>query len=141
VVVVLPDHLHEIWTLPQSDADYPKRWMLIKSGFSRCIPKNEYRRKSHITKGERGIWQRRYWEHMIRDERDYEQHVNYVHWPLMRSRHLCIPAHRNPVKHDYVEKAVDWKHSSILRYIKDGIIDTNLGIAETFTGDDYGERT
>jgi putative transposase len=60
--VVLQDHLHAIWTLPQSDADYPKRWMLIKSGFSRCIPKNEYRRKSRITKGERGIWQRRYWD-------------------------------------------------------------------------------
>jgi putative transposase len=81
---------------------------------------------------------------MIRDERDYEQHVNYVHWPLMRSlrsRHLYIPAHRNPVKHGYVEKAVDWKHSSIHRYIKDEIIDTNWGVAETFTGDDYGGRT
>jgi putative transposase len=64
---------------------------------------------------------------MIRDERDYEQHVNYVHY--------------NPVKHGYVEKAVVWKHSSIHRYIKDGIIDPNCGIAETFKGDNYGERT
>ena len=126
-MVVLPDHLHAIWTLPKDDADYPKRWMLIKSGFSRRIPKNEYRRKSRITKGERGIWQRRYWEHMIRDERDYEQHVNYVHY--------------NPVKHGCVEKAVEWKHSSIHRYIKDGIIDPNWGISETFKGDNYGERT
>jgi putative transposase len=101
--------------------------MLIKSGFSRRIPKNEYRRKSLITKGERGIWQRRYWEHLIRDERDFEQHVNYVHY--------------NPVKHGYVEKAVDWKNSSIHRYIKNGIIDSNWGIAETFKGDNYGERT
>ncbi|MGD8941024.1 MAG: transposase, partial [Gammaproteobacteria bacterium] len=53
-MVVLPDHLHAIWTLPKDDADYPKRWMLIKSGISRRIPKNEYRRKSRITKGERG---------------------------------------------------------------------------------------
>ena len=126
-MVVLPDHLHAIWALPKNDAEYPKRWMLIKSGFSRHIPKNEYRRKSRITKGERGIWQHRYWEHMIRDERDYEQHVNYVPY--------------NPVRHGYVEKAVEWKHSSIHRYIKDGIIDPNWGISETFKGDNYGERT
>jgi putative transposase len=61
-MVVLPDHLHAIWTLPKDDADYPKRWMLIKSIFSRRNPKNEYRRKSRIRKGERGIWQRRYWD-------------------------------------------------------------------------------
>ena len=126
-MVVLPDHLHAIWTLPKDEADYPKRWMLIKSGFSRRIPKNEYRRKNRITKGERGIWQRRYWEHMIRDERDFEQHMNYIHY--------------NPVKHGYVAKAVEWKHSSIHRYIKEGIIDPNWGISETFEGDNYGERT
>jgi hypothetical protein len=75
---------------------------------------------------------------------EYEQHVNYVHLPLLhflRPRHLCIPAHRNPVKHGYVEKAVDWKHSSIHRYIEDGIIDSNWGIAETIKGYNYGERT
>ena len=61
-MVVLPDHLHSIWTLPKEDWDYPKRWMLIKSKFSRNIPKLEFRRKSRIAKGERGIWQRRYWD-------------------------------------------------------------------------------
>ena len=102
-MVVLPDHVHTMWTLPKGDADYPKRWMLMKSEFSRRIPKGEYRRKSRINKGERGIWQRRYWEHLIRDERDYEQHVNYIHY--------------TPVKHGYVERAVEWKYSSIHRYI------------------------
>ncbi len=61
-MVVLPDHLHAIWTLPEGDADYPMRWSLVKAGFSRCIPADERRSKSRIAKGERGIWQRRYWE-------------------------------------------------------------------------------
>jgi putative transposase len=126
-IVVLPDHLHTIWTLPKEDSDYPKRWMLIKSGFSRNIPKLEFRRKSRIVKGERGIWQRRYWEHMIRDERDYEQHVNYIHY--------------NPVKHGYVAKAAEWEHSSIHRYINRGIIDKNWGCADFSQGHDFGERT
>ena len=126
-IVVLPDHLHAMWTLPQDDADFSKRWMLIKSGFSRHIPKNEYRRKSRIVKGERGIWQRRYWEHLIRDAWDYEQHVNYIQY--------------KPVKHGYVEKAADWKLSSIHHYIKEGLIDRNWGTADIFQGDNYGERT
>ena len=62
-MVVLPDHLHSIWRLPPDDADFPKRWSLIKSGFSRSLPKEEIVRKSHELKRERGIWQRRYWEH------------------------------------------------------------------------------
>ena len=124
-MVVLPDHLHALWTLPQAEADYSKRWMLIKSGFSRRIPKNEYRRESRILKGERGLWQRRYWEHLIRDERDYEQHVNYIHF--------------NPVKHGYVANAAAWKHSSIHRYIKEGIIGPDWGVQDAFQGDHYGE--
>jgi putative transposase len=126
-MVVLPDHLHAIWTLPKEDADYPKRWMLIKSRLSRRIPKSEYRRKSRISKGERGVRQRRYWEHMIRNERDFEQHVNYVHY--------------NPVKHGYVEKAVEWKHSSIQRYIKEGVISHNWGSKDIFQRDNFGDRT
>ncbi len=62
-MVVLPDHLHAIWTLPKNDNDFAKRWVLIKSGFSRCIPKQEIITESRIKKGERGIWQKRYWEH------------------------------------------------------------------------------
>jgi len=107
--------------------DYPKRWMLIKSGYSRSIHNTEYRRKSRINKGERGIWQRRYWEHVIRNEEDYEQHVNYIHF--------------NPVKHGHVNRPVDWEFSSIHRFIRNGIIARNWGIADTFNGDRYGERT
>ena len=79
-MVVLPEHLHAIWSLPKNDNDFAKRWMLIKSNFSRQLPKTERINRSRKTKGERGIWQRRYWEHLIRDEIDYQRHVEYIHY-------------------------------------------------------------
>ncbi|MDH5571151.1 MAG: transposase [Gammaproteobacteria bacterium] len=108
-MVILPDHLHAIWTLPQTDKDYATRWGLIKSGFSRQLPKLERINKSRIDKGERGIWQRRYWEHLIRDERDFNNHVDYIHY--------------NPVKHGYIKRPVDWPYSSIHKFIETGLID------------------
>ena len=78
-IVVLPDHLHCIWTLPPGDADYKTRWALIKAGFSRAIPPGERRSVSRVKRGGRGIWQRRYWEHLIRDNLDFEWHVDYIH--------------------------------------------------------------
>jgi len=106
-MVVLPDHLHALLTLPTNDNDFATRWMLIKSGFSRQLPKLEYIDDSRKRKGERGIWQRRYWEHLIRDERDFEKHVEYIHY--------------NPVKHGHVKQAVDWPYSTIHRYIAKGL--------------------
>ena len=106
-MVVLPDHLHAIWTLPAGDSDYSMRWMLVKAGFSRQLPALEQRSPSRTAKGERGIWQRRFWEHLIRDERDFERHVDYIHF--------------NPVKHGLASRAVDWPHSSIHRYIRLGL--------------------
>jgi REP element-mobilizing transposase RayT len=79
-IVVLPDHLYCIWTLPDGDSNYKTRWALIKAGFSRKIPTMERRSKSRNNRGERGIWQRRFWEHMIRDERDFCRHADYAHW-------------------------------------------------------------
>jgi len=111
--VVLPDHLHAIWTLPQGDADFATRWMLIKAGFSRRIARGERRNQSRISKRERGIWQRRFWEHLIRDDKDYARHVDYIHY--------------NPVKHGYVNRAVDWPFSSIHRYISSGLVDRDWG--------------
>ena len=110
-IVVLPDHIHAIWTLPEQDNDFSTRWGLIKAGFSRKLSKTERINRSRTGKGERGIWQRRYWEHLIRNERDYEQHVNYIHY--------------NPVKHDYVDNPADWPYSSIHRYIRYGILEKN----------------
>ncbi|MFN2203327.1 MAG: REP-associated tyrosine transposase [Caldilineaceae bacterium] len=125
--VVLPDHLHAIWTLPEGDSDFAMRWMLVKSGFSRRIPEGERRNASRILKGERGIWQRRYWEHLIRDEMDYQRHVDYVHF--------------NPVKHGYASRAADWPYSSIHRHIAAGLLSENWGVASLEQeGQEYGER-
>ena len=112
-MVVLPEHLHTIWRLPEGDADYPKRWSLIKAGFSRCIPAGETIRPARLAKRERGIWQRRYWEHHIRDELDLARHVDYIHY--------------NPVKHGWVSRAVDWPHSTLHGYIERGILPVDWG--------------
>ena len=89
-IVVLPDHLHCIWQLPVQDDDFSSRWRFIKSYFSRSIMTSEYISKSCQRKNERGIWQRRFWEHVIRNEEDYARHVEYIHY--------------NPVKHGYVKR-------------------------------------
>ena len=126
-IVVLPDHLHAMWTLPEGDDNYPTRWALIKAGFSRRLPHGEKRSASRAARGERGIWQRRYWEHLIRDERDYERHVDYIHY--------------NPVKHGYANRAADWAYSSIHRYIARGMLDRNWGGDVLFEyGHSFGER-
>ena len=105
--VVLPDHLHALWTLPAGDGDYPTRWALIKAGFSRGLSRHEPIGRSRRTKGERGIWQRRYWEHTIRDETDLERHASYIHY--------------NPVKHGHVRRVRDWPHSTFHRDVARGI--------------------
>ena len=107
--VVLPEHMHTVWTLPPDDSDYSTRWNQIKGGFSRRIPPGEFRSPSRTSKRERGIWQRRFWEHLIRDDADYRAHVAYC-WG-------------NPVKHGYVARAVDWPFSSIHRDIRAGRVE------------------
>ena len=125
-VVVLPDHLHAIWTLPENDCDYSMRWRLIKTRFSRAMKAGEAISPSRERKGERGIWQRRYWEHTIADERDYERHVSYIHF--------------NPVKHGFVSRVGDWPHSSFHRFVKAGILPNNwAGNCDVDTLD-FGER-
>jgi putative transposase len=106
-VVILPDHLHTIWTLPEDDADFAVRWRLLKSAFSRNLPEHERISISRSSKGERGIWQRRYWEHTIRGEADFERHANYIHF--------------NPVKHGHVTRVADWPYSSFHRMVRLGI--------------------
>ena len=104
--VVLPEHMHCIWTLPEGDADFSSRWKDIKTAFSIALPNEEHRSPSRAGKGERGIWQRRFWEHTIRDERDYAAHVDYVHF--------------NPVKHGLVTDVRDWPYSSFHRHVARG---------------------
>jgi putative transposase len=112
-MVILPDHLHAMWTMPEGDADFPKRWMLIKAGFSRRISEGEPRSASRQAKGERGIWQRRYWEHLIRDERDFAAHADYIHY--------------NPVKHGHTCTIANWPHSTFHEYVRRGIYPAGWG--------------
>jgi putative transposase len=105
--VVLPEHVHAVWTLPSGDTNFSIRWSLIKSGFSKLIPKREHLSRVRLARGERGIWQRRFWEHLIRDEADYGRHVEYCYI--------------NPVKHGLVGRVRDWPHSSFHRDVRAGI--------------------
>jgi putative transposase len=106
-VVVLPDHLHMIMTLPEADADFSTRWRLMKRRFTDSVVKSGTSVRRHRN-GELALWQRRFWEHTVRDERDFERHVDYIHY--------------NPVKHGYVTKVQDWPHSSFHRYVRDGVL-------------------
>jgi putative transposase len=119
-MVVLPDHLHAIWTLPPGDANYPLRWALIKSVFPRSLPQTEFIRESHLAKRERGIWQRRYWAHQIRDEADWQAHVDYSHF--------------NPVKHGYVQRVSEWPFSSFHRYVHQGLLPPDWAGAAVMRG-------
>ena len=105
-IVVLPDHLHAMWTLPVEDADFSMRWALVKAQFSRAIVAREPVSPSRARRRERGIWQRRFYEHVIRDDRDFHAHVDYIHW--------------NPVKHGHVERVADWPYSSFHSYVRNG---------------------
>ena len=104
--VVLPDHMHAVWTLPTDDADFSGRWTAIKIAFAKALPKTEYVSPVRAARGERGIWQRRFREHTIRDDDDYAAHVNYVQI--------------NPVKHRLVANIRDWPYSSFHRYVAQG---------------------
>jgi putative transposase len=112
-VVILPDHLHCVWLLPEEDADFSTRWRLIKHHFSTNIKLPVNRRR------EKKVWQRRFWEHLIRDENDLHRHYDYIHY--------------NPVKHGYVERPGDWPHSSFLKEVKRGWYTEDWGKQEPDT--------
>lgn len=105
--VILPEHLHCIWRLPEGDYDFSTRWRLIKTHFSKNIVLNERISSSRKRNKERGIWQRRFWEHLIKDEDDYKNHLDYIHY--------------NPVKHGYVQRAIDWQYSSFYIWTERGV--------------------
>jgi putative transposase len=122
-MVVLPDHLHAVWTLPEGDADYPLRWRLIKRMFTHrmLLAGADVGRRGTR---ERVLWQRRYWEHQIRDEEDFARHVEYIHF--------------NPVKHGLVQRVADWPHSSFHRYVRQGRVAADWGLAADSAGQ-FGE--
>ncbi len=126
-IVVLPEHLHCVWRLPPGDNDYPVRWSLIKTGFSRGLPVTEPIRLSRVRKRERGIWQRRYWEHQIRDAEDMRRHIDYIHY--------------NPVKHGHVNLPIEWPFSSLHRYIRLGTLSEAWGTGVKPNDGLYGEHS
>jgi putative transposase len=127
VLVLLPDHLHCLWTLPEGDADYALRWNLVKRRVSQQVRHlittdlTSSRRKRR----ELGLWQRRFWEHQIRDDLDFAKHVGYVHW--------------NPVKHGYVIRVADWPYSSFHRYVARGIYPLTWASHAEDDDEQYGE--
>ncbi|ABD89607.1 REP-associated tyrosine transposase [Rhodopseudomonas palustris] len=122
--VVLPDHIHAVWTLPPSDADFSTRWRLIKTRFAKALPKQEQLSAVRQRRGERGIWQRRFWEHLIRDEADYARHIEYCYI--------------NPMKHQLVSRVQDWPYSSFHRDVQRGLIPPDWAGEATAEGE-FGE--
>jgi putative transposase len=114
--VVMPDHIHAIWALPDDDCDYPTRWRLIKEAFTRAygpgrsLPARDAGRRA---RGERTVWQRRYWEHLVRDDEDFSAHVEYIHF--------------NPVKHGFASAPRDWPHSTFLYWVGRGLYEASWG--------------
>jgi putative transposase len=124
-ICILPDHLHAIWSLPPGDSNFPLRWSLIKSGFSRRLAGPAARSSGKIDKRDKGIWQRRYWEHAIRNDKDLERHVDYIHF--------------NPVKHGYVSRTCDWPHSSFHLYVAHGLLPADWGGDVRDASGNFGE--
>ncbi|MBI2836209.1 MAG: transposase [Chloroflexi bacterium] len=105
--VILPNHLHIIWTLPENDPDFSMRWKKIKATFSRHFEGSAGEvSQSMLRKGEKGIWQRRFWEHVIRDQVDFNRHCDYIHY--------------NPVRHGLASMPSDWRYSSFSKFVEKG---------------------
>ena len=125
-ICILPEHIHAIWQLPPDDANYALRWSIIKAQFSRQFEANINRSASKIRQREKGIWQRRYWEHQIRDEIDLNRHIDYIH--------------ANPVKHGYVNAVRDWEYSSFHRYVREDILPMDwMGTTDDMADGQFGE--
>lgn len=123
-LVVLPEHLHAVITLPDNDCDFSIRWRYIKGEFTRSINYEPHITTANKLRRERGIWQKRFWEHKIRDQRDYNNHINYCYY--------------NPVKHGYVSQVKDWKYSTFHRDVKRGLFTKKWASNKKFAGG-FGE--
>lgn len=123
--VLLPDHLHCVWRMPQGDADLGLRWSMIKRLTSQALPMAGSISLSRSLRRESGLWQRRFWEHRIRDEGDYQRHMDYLHF--------------NPVKHGLVSRVLDWPWSSFHRLVKEGVYPPDWGGDSVVNDAEYGE--
>ena len=124
-IVILPDHLHTVWVLPDDDTDYPSRWRFIKSHFTRNIRKSGVNLSPNRSAGF-DVWQRRYWEHTIKSQDDYNRHMDYIHY--------------NPVKHGYVDSPIKWRWSSFHSFVRRGVLAPNWGaVVNEEQGTNFGE--
>ena len=124
-IVILPDHVHAVMKLPLDDSDFAGRWRRIKGHFSSALLHAGVDIARH-SNGELALWQRRYWEHTIRNEDDFERHIDYVHF--------------NPVKHGYVRRVGDWPHSSFHLYVRAGLLPGDWAGEVGEGADAFGER-
>ena len=124
-IVVLPEHIHVLMSLPLNDADYSGRWRRIKGLFSRSVARSTQIKRD--SRGEYELWQRRFWEHTIRDDRDFERHADYIHY--------------NPVKQGLVGSVSNWPYSSFHRYVRLGILPADWAGDAGFATQNFGERT
>jgi len=124
-IVVLPEHLHAILTLPPRDADYSGRWRRLKGVFTRGLVASGVA-VPHDARGEFSLWQKRFWEHTIRDDRDFERCADYIHF--------------NPVKHRLVTAPAAWPFSSLHQYVRAGILPGDWGGDSRVRDADFGER-
>jgi putative transposase len=124
-IVILPDHLHTIMTLPPGDSDFSGRWQRIKGLFTRRIVASHVR-VERDQRGEYALWQKRFWEHTIRSESDFSRHVDYIHY--------------NPVKHGLASQVSDWPYSSFHRYVGQGWLPEDWGGAADIASTGFGER-
>lgn len=128
--VLLPDHLHCIWELPPNDMDFSVRWAVIKRHVTRCCGERLKRddlltESAALRRGENTLWQRRFWEHQIRNDLDFQRHADYIHW--------------NPVKHGYVTRAGDWSYSTFHQFVREGIYPPDWGLGCRDVGGEFGE--
>lgn len=124
-VCILPNHLHAIWTLPEGDADYSLRWRLLKTYFSAHFARREGLSPSKMRRHERGIWQRRFYEHTVRDADDLQRCVDYVHY--------------NPVKHGLADCVRDWPFSSFHRFVREGMLSADWAGGRLVAEMEWGE--
>lgn len=130
-ICLLPDHIHCLWTLPEDDSDYSTRWALLKGEFTKAFlaggGTEGVRSASRRRKGEAAVWQRRYWEHKIRDQKDFNNHFDYIHY--------------NPVHHELVERPEDWPWSTFHKFVREGIYESDWGDEPPPGIDKLGKRS
>ena len=124
-IVILPDHIHMLLTLPKESCDYTNIVRTFKAYVSKNLPMTEHISCTRKNRNERGIWQRRFWEHAIGDQQDYNNHMDYIHW--------------NPVKHGYVKRVKDWKYSSFHKCVEKGMYDINWCASDVISKREFSE--